>query len=251
LRYAVADVEAWAGRFRDGEHDEGDIVDCHLLLKQPTASQLSDALAHAVERLDFYFEESAGGSLNLVFSGHGSRQGDLVLADRLVSPDELMEWCAAGRAGGSGKTRHLRTVIDSCHSGLTFCRMLLHQHHWKRLVIRDGYAACLPSEEAFEIRSLAHSVLTYSMLRPGRSLVWDVPNLTGDELREVRKTLRESTQWLTNGEQHAVDMINGHSISLFGTQSGGRPPIKVLGIASLDELTEAVDSLASRERRRR
>jgi hypothetical protein len=44
LRHAVADVEAWAGRFRDGEHDEGDIVDCHLLLKQPTASQLSDAL---------------------------------------------------------------------------------------------------------------------------------------------------------------------------------------------------------------
>jgi hypothetical protein len=135
LKYAIDDVEAWAASFRTPEHGYEDVLDCHLLVKQATASQLRDAIAHAVERLDFHFEESSGGSLNLVFSGHGSPQGDLVLIDRHVSPDELMEWCAVGRAGDSGKTRHLRIVVDSCYSGLTLCRMLLHRDHWKRLVV--------------------------------------------------------------------------------------------------------------------
>lgn len=244
LRYAIEDVKAWAANFRTAEYDGQDAVDCHLLLTQATASQLEDAIAHAVERLDFHFEESSGGSLNLVFSGHGSPQGDLVLADRLVSPDELMEWCAVGRAGDDEKTRHLRIVVDSCYSGRTLCRLLLHQDHWKRVVVRDGFAACLPSEEAFELRSLGLSVLTYSMLRPGRRLSLNVSELTESDIRELKRSLRETTQWLTNGEQHAFEVINGHAISL----PGGRASVEVLGMTSLEQLIEAVESLSPRRR---
>lgn len=248
LRFAVDDVRAWAVRFQGGEHGHKDVVNHHVAMEAATADQLRDGIADAINRLDFYFEESAGGSLNLVFSGHGTAAGDLVLANRLVSPDELMEWCAGGRAGENGKTRHLRIVIDSCYSGLMLCRLLLHPHHWARLIVRDGFAACLPSEEAFELRSLEHSVLTYSMLRPGHRLWFKgLGELNADEVREVRASNRETTQYLTNGQQHALDVINGHAISLVG----GTPLVEVPANITLDELVEAVDSLPKRKRKRR
>jgi hypothetical protein len=73
------------------------------------------------------------------------------------------------------KTRHLRTAIDSCYSGLILCRLVMHPHHGHRVKVRDGFAVCLPSEEAFELRSLRHSVLTYTMLRPGTRLLLKRP----------------------------------------------------------------------------
>src|SRR5450830_1683242 len=109
LAYAVADVRAWATQFGSGE-EAGfqDEINSHVLLEEATRAQLGEAIAEAVHRLDFHFDRSRGGSLNLVFSGHGSENGDLALKDGPLSPDELMEWCAAGRAGQDGKTRHLR-----------------------------------------------------------------------------------------------------------------------------------------------
>lgn len=169
------------------------------------------------------------------------------MADRLLSPGELMEWCARGKAGENGKTRHLRLVIDCCYSGLTLCRMAMHRDHWSRLVLRDAFAACLPSQEAFELRSLQHSVLTYTALRPGKRLLMKRA-LTPEESKEVMASIRETTQYLTNGKQHSLSLINGHDMSL----RGGHPDrhVKVLDVKTLDELVEAVDSLASRRRRR-
>jgi hypothetical protein len=246
LRYAVDDVRAWAAHFQGGEHDEEDVVKHYVVLESATAGALQDAIADAIDRLDFHFEDSAGGSLNFVFSGHGAANGDLVLADdRLVSPDELMEWCAGGRAGDNGKTRHLRTAIDSCYSGLTLCRLVMHPHHGRRAVVRDGFAACLPSEEAFELRSLRHSVLTYTMLRPGTRLLLKRP-LTAEEFKEVKASVRETTEYLTNGKQHSLDIINGHAISQRGSANRS---VEVLDNETLDELVEAVNSLPRRRPR--
>lgn len=247
LRFAVEDVRAWAARFRDGEESgHCDVVDHHVILESATADEFREAIADAVDRLDFHFEDSLGGSLNVSFSGHGSIDGDLVMADRLVSPDELMEWCAGGRAGDNGRTRNLRTVIDSCYSGLTLCRMLFHPHHWTRVVVRDGYAACLPSEEAFEMRSLRRSVLTYTMLRPGWELWSKGPEeLSAEEVREVKTSIRETTQYLTNGEQHALEVINGHAISVRGCGAS----VEACDTTTLDELVEAVDLLPTRRRK--
>jgi hypothetical protein len=245
LRYAVDDVRAWAAKLYGPEVGHEDVVNYHVLLESASAGDLQDAIADAIDRLDLHFEDSAGGSLNLVFSGHGSPDGDLVLADRLVSPDEVMEWCAAGRAGENEKTRHLRTVIDSCYSGLTLCRMVKHPHHWSRLVVRDGFAASLPSQEAFELRSLQHSVLTYTMVRAGNALWESAEKMTAEEFKEANASQRETTQYLTNGQQHSLDIINGHSISLRGSAAKF---VEVLDTETLDELVEAVDSLPRRRR---
>src|SRR6266550_6610368 len=67
LKYAVDDVLAWAVRFRDGEHGHDDVVDHHVVMESATADQVRDAIADAIGRLDYHFDDSAGGSLNLIF----------------------------------------------------------------------------------------------------------------------------------------------------------------------------------------
>jgi hypothetical protein len=168
----------------------------------------------------------------------------LALADGPLSPNELMEWYASGRAGQNRKTRHLRIVIDSCYAGATLARLLLHKAHWKRVVIRDGYAACLPSEEAWQLERLGHSVLTQTMLRPYRAAFPPPEGWSEEEVREVRRARRESTQYLTNGQQHAVDLPNGHLARLLGSGKGVE-----IGSQTLDELLEALDELGKRRRR--
>lgn len=146
LAFAVADVHAWGNHFGDGE-EAGfkNEIDFHVLLQEATHSEVADAIAEAVDHLDFHFDDSNGGSLNFVFSGHGYPDGDLALEDGPLSADQLMEWCTAGRAGQNGNTRHLRLVIDSCYAGLSLARMMIHPTHWTKAVIRDALAACLPS----------------------------------------------------------------------------------------------------------
>jgi hypothetical protein len=247
LAYAVADVRAWDDRFSSVQ--EGgfkDEIDFGVLLEDASSSDVHQAVTEAVDRLDHHFDDSTGGSLNLVFSGHGHANGDLALADRPLSPQELMEWCASGCAGKNGKTRHLRIVIDSCYAGATLARLLLHAAHWERVVIRDGYAASLPSEQACELDRLGHSVLTHTMLRPNRNPFPPPEGWSEAQVREVRRAHRESTQYLTNGRQHAVDLLNGHFASLLGNPSKG---VEIERQMTLDELLEALDELSKRRRR--
>lgn len=252
LQYAVADVLAWSEHMRNGPHDRRtNEINHHQLLKSATAAQFRDAIEEAINRLDFHFDQSAGGTINLIFSGHGTVEGELVLADRSVPPDELMEWCSGGRAGENGKTRHLRIVIDSCYSGLTLCHMLVNPHHMSRLVVRDGFAASLPNEEAFELRRLGHSVLTYSMIRPGAFLMRKISqegpdSLSASEIRELKAANRETTSYLTNGKQHSLDVINGHGISL----RGRRATVELLDLreGNLEELVDAVTALPTRRK---
>jgi hypothetical protein len=178
----------------------------------------------------------------LIFSGHGHPDGDLALEDGPLSADQLMEWCTAGRAGENGKTRHLRLIIDSCYAGLTLVRMLLHPNHWTKAVIRDGIAACLPSQEAFELPRLGHSVLTYTRLRPYANAMPPPSGWTPEEYRRWRAAQRETTQYLTNGQQHALDVINGHNISLVGSPKS----VELTEMdeeLELDRLREALDNL--------
>jgi hypothetical protein len=46
-------------------------IDFDVLLQEATHSEAPDAIAEAVDHLDFHFDDSKGGSLNFVFSGHG------------------------------------------------------------------------------------------------------------------------------------------------------------------------------------
>lgn len=240
LAYAVKDVSAWASRFARGtEAGIADQVGFQVVLEEPSRDQVAEAVAEAIERLDFYFEEHSGGSLNFVFSGHGAANGDLLLRDQALSIDELMDWCAAGRAGERRRMRHLRLVLDSCYSGAALARMILHPAHGDRVVLRDALAACLPNQEAFELPRLKHSVLTHTRLRPYADALPD-PGWTAHDLTEYRRAERESTQYLTNGRQHALDLVNGHFVCIARNSEKG---IEVEERMQLQELQEARDGL--------
>lgn len=162
-----------------------------------------------------------------------------------------MEWCTAGRAGQNGRTRHVRLVIDSRYAGLTLARMLMHPNHWTKAVIRDGFAACLPSQKAFELSSLGHSVLTYTMLRPYKNALPPTNGWTEEEYGQYSRAQRETTQNLRNGRQHALDVINGHHSGLASNASKGIEIINVEPPMGLDELREALDHIPRSIRQRR
>lgn len=255
LSYAVADVRAWQGHFARASVPAGftEVVNHHLLVEEASAADVEAAIEEAVARLDFHHETSSGGSLNLVFSGHGFEDGDLCLSDGALSIDQLMEWCAAGRAGQAGKTRHLRVAIDACYSGLALARMLLHPTHWGKVVLRDAFASSLPSEESYELDRLGHSAFTHSMVGPYANVLPPPPG-QGDwserDYREWSRAQRETTQYLTNGQQHSLDVMNGHHVTLRGA-SGRSMGVEVDPEAGmqLDELRDALDNLSARRRR--
>ncbi len=249
LQYAVADIRAWEQHLSGGtEAGVVDAVGFHLLLDEALVSDVAEGVAEAVERLDFHHDESNGGSLNVVFSGHGYENGDLALRDGPLPIDQLMEWCAAGRAGEGGKTRHLRVVIDACYAGQALARMLLHPHHWTKVVLRDAFASCLPSEESFELDRLGHSVFTHTMVNRYANLL-PPPVGQGDwsqvDYREYVRAQRETTQYLTGGRQHALDVVNGHHVSI---AKGRDRFLELEDGMRLDQLGEALDNLAARRR---
>lgn len=252
LSYALAYVHAWEKHF-EGDTDQGGVTDqvnFHHLVEEASAANVEGGIADAIDRLDFHHDNSSGGSLNLVFSGHGDENGDLFLRDGALSIDQLMEWCAAGRAGQAGKTRHLRVAIDACYAGLALARMLLHPAHWGRVVLRDAFASSLPGEESYELDRLGHSVFTHTMVGPYAGALPPPPG-DGDwserDYRDWARAQRETTQYLTNGRQHSLDVINGHAVTLRGARREvvDVPP----GGMQLEELRDALDNLGSRRRR--
>lgn len=67
-------------------------------------------------------------------------------------------------------------------------------------------------------------------------------------MREAQRANRETVHYLTNGRQHAFDMINGHAVSVMGRARSG------IELAyhnwSLEELVEAFEALGKSPRRR-
>lgn len=130
--------------------------------------------------------------------------------------------------------------------------MLLHPTHWNRVVLRDAFASCLPGQESYELDRLGHSVFTHTMVGP-YSGVLPPPPEQGDwsdsDYRAWSRAQRETTQYLTNGQQHSLDVINGHSVTVRGAN---REPVEVDPKAGmqLDELRDALDNLGSRRQLR-
>ncbi len=107
----------------------------------------------------------------------------------------------------------------------------------------DGFSACLPSQDAFELSSLGHSVLTYTMLRPYKNALPPASGWTEEEYRQFSRAQRETTQYLTNGRQHALDVINGHFIALAGNPNRAIETNDVEPPMGLEELHMALDNL--------
>lgn len=49
---------------------------------------------------------------------------------------------------------------------MTLARLYVHREYTDAYILRDAFAACLPSEEAFELSRFGHGVLTYVRTRP-------------------------------------------------------------------------------------
>jgi|SRR3569833_1337580 len=252
LAYAIADVRAWALRDYGPPPMGKDCLRGSIALEEVTRADVLDAIAEASARLNSHNDHSAGGTLDFYYSGHGLPDGALSLADGALDPDELAEAWVRGNTHDS--IRHIRFVLDCCHAGMTMARLMLHQGHWSSYVLRDGWAASLPSEEAFELPTLGHGVLTYVKTRPDPFSIindWKASDHQPSEqdLRMLRRLDRETVHYLTNGRQHGLDLINGHAISIMGSSHGDLE----LGDSEwcLNELVDALDGLPRQRRRGR
>lgn len=251
LDYAIADVEQWARDLYGPPVMGKDCLRERVLLREATRGEVMQAVTNASDHLNAHNDHSRGGTLDLYFSGHGFANGDLCLADGPLSPDDLADTWSEGNA--SGETRHIRVVLDCCFAGMTLARLYLHPGHWSTYVLRDAWAASLPSEEAFELPRVGHGVLTYVRTRPdpltilGRSQV-EGRHPSEEELRQANRADRETPHYLTNGRQQALDFINGHAVSVLG---GHRDAYLELGDRewSLDALAAAFDELPRRRER--
>lgn len=252
LTYAIADVRAWSS-LDDGPPPMGE--DClrgRIAVEEATRVDVLDAVAEASSRLNAHNDHSSGGTLDFYYSGHGLPDGALSLADGALHAEELAEAWVRGNTHNS--IRHIRFVLDCCYAGMVMARLLLHPGHWSSYVLRDGWAASLPSEEAFELPRLGHGVLTYVKTRPDPLAIVDdwkasKHEPSEEELRGLRRIDRETVHYLTNGRQHALDLINGHAISVLGSRHG----YLELGDSewSLNELVDALDGLPRQRARRR
>lgn len=185
----------------------------------------------------------AGGSFRFAFAGHGTQQGNLVLADGELAPEELAELIAVSIESNSAMRRRLALVFDSCFSGLTLARIMLHPLHGARLSILDGFAAAMHDELAWEIDALGHGALTFTLANPGNAHV-DADRLAQAVERRNETYLRLALQgfvpnpvsYLTEADQHSLDLINGHLLEVKGLGS-----VDVLGDVSLDQLLAVLE----------
>lgn len=252
LEHVLADARHWVEAFqRDSQNwsekqEPGDDP-LFILLENPTRPQVTNAISECGEFLRRFKDRSNwnGGSFFFAFSGHGTDEGDLVVADGELSPDDIMELIAASVDPNPPTRRRLGLVFDSCFAGLTLARIMVHPLHHDLISIPDGFAAALHDEVAWELPSLGHGALTFTMRNPGNAHV--DRNALAEAVEQGNESyLRLALQgfvpnpvtYLTEGDQHSLDLINGHLLEIKGLGS-----VDVLGDISLDELLGAVDRI--------
>lgn len=252
LVHVLADATHWHTSFRrdaEGWSEKRQVgADPHfLLLENPTRAQVMSAIQECGDFLDQFKEQPDwnGGSFYFAFAGHGTDEGNLVLADSDLSPDSLVEVIAATVDPNPSK-RRLGLVLDSCFSGLALARIIVHPLHHELISIPDGFAATLHDELAWELDSLGHGAFTFTMQNRGNAHV-DENVLAkavqqGDEayLRlALQGFVPNPVTYLTEGDQHSLDLTNGHWLEIKGWGS-----VDVLREVSLDELLSAVDEVS-------
>jgi Caspase domain len=217
LAHVRADAEYWHENFKATTP-----VKEHFLLVNPTRTMLNEALAEAQESLMSYRGEDgwAGGQIDFAFAGHGTSDGELVLADRVISASDLLDAMTNGPP--TDDRRKLAFVFDSCHSGHTLAKVLIDERHGPDFLVIDAFAASLPDESAWELGHLGHGVLTFTMMRKEvpvdfAGLVRAVDEGDNAYLRLAFHAFAPNpVAYLTEGEQHSLDAINGHNVSVPG-----------------------------------
>lgn len=236
LTSVVADGQYWHS------HLKNDRVNCHLLLTDPTKAEVLDGVIAATEVLESHRNDLgwSGGQIDLVFSGHGTEEGTLQLSDSLLSVEELAEIIVA-RAGGL--RRLVGLVLDCCYSGLALAQLLTHPQHGRAFTVVDGFAASLHNEVAWELDSLSHGALTFTMKHPGNAhveserLARAVDQGDDEYLRlALQAFVPNPVTYLTRGDQHSLDLVNGHYLTIKGHGS-----VEIGDTTTLSRLVAAMD----------
>lgn len=250
LKFTEADAAAWKRTFEDEAEDiphYGGPAPFYTVLIHPTIAQVKQAVLDCHDFLDQFGSSATwgGGSLHFVFAGHGTTRGDLVLSDGKLSADDLMI-SLARRTPGSRIGRRLGVVLDSCYSGLTLARLITHEAHRREALLVDAFAAAMHDEMAWEVGDLGHGALTYAMTarRPltiGGDSELALAIETQDEMairRIMYKVAPNPVSYLTQGDQHSLDLVNGHALEVKGLGA-----LDILGSPSVQEICHALERL--------
>lgn len=250
LEHFLADARHWREAFKhnnEGGRDErpSGVDPFVVLLENPSRAAVVDAMAECGAFLHAFRDRPdwSGGSFHFSFAGHGTDAGDLVLADGALSPDELAELVTASVDPNPPAKRRLGLVLDSCFSGLTLARIMLHPLRRSQLLITDGFAAAMHDELAWELDALGHGALTFTMANRRNAHV-DRDRLAkaveqGDEtyLRlALQGFVPNPVSYLTDADQHSLDLLNGHWLEIKGLGV-----VDVLGNVSLCQLIDALE----------
>ncbi len=236
LAFVQADAHHW-----DQVQSEG--TSYHKLFVNPTKNEVLEAVADAIVACNASVEGGAGGRLDFAFAGHGNQDGSLVLSDNHLAPQELVD--AVVGATRSKRRQALGIVLDCCFSGRALAEIICSDEHATGLIlVEDGFAAALHDEEAFEIDSLNHGALTFTMRYPGNRHV-DQSRLARAVNENDDEYLRYALQgfvpnpvaYLTEGDQHSIDLTNGHYVEVKG---GGH--FDVLGRVPVRQVLDALEA---------
>ncbi len=264
LRYAVADARHWAERFG---------IDNTQVLENPSVTQFWTTVATIKRRLEAEWNSAAawGAEFAFFFSGHGTRRGEIVLRDGDVGITELVASLADAPPTAASARLKLGFALDCCYSGAALITTVMHLP--SRVSLRDALASSLHDEESYEYDELGHGLFTYVMkhravdlaqhsdriidvlTRNGWTIEGDrlVPPITlpgtspllqpGLLLQErFRNTLvdLQALPYLSDGDQHALDVMNSHLITVRGR---GDLDIAVDDVSSIDELAEQIEDM--------
>jgi hypothetical protein len=193
-----------------------------------------------------------GGGISLYYAGHGAEcTGAMVFKDGDVSGTQLAEMVAGGIMSdrySRGDLLGIELAMDSCFAGAFLAEFLAAADSPEmkaKLLPRDMWAASLHDESAWELPELGHGVLTYTFKNVGNGYV-DMQQLAQAVDRNDQQFLRMALQghvpnrvtFLTEGDQHAIELVNGHQMEVKGA---GYFELPIDEPCSADQLKDALE----------
>lgn len=241
LKHCVADCRKWLKLEPDVEADGIK----EFFLEDPDTEELERAIQQAGKYVLAQKESDYwnGGGISIWYSGHGENStGAWSLRDGSYTAQALVEILRpiGNEAGGS---LGLEVGMDSCHSGAFFAH-LMEQAQDAPLAPRDMYISCLPSQASWEIDSLGHGALAFTLFHQGNAHV-DSRRLAEAVKEGDTEYLRMATHafvpnpvtYLTEADQICFELMSGHSITVEGGDGFELP--EAFSASKLIDLLEA------------
>ncbi len=227
LQFTMADGEFFNNHFGTDGHDY-EITSREWLI-EPSLDELVAALRLAAVSLAPFVNEdlqNAGGII-ICYAGHGAEStGAMILKDGEVSGAALVDMIAVDVAGTL--LRRVDLVLDSCFAGAflaEFLACISQSGEGTKVRIVDARIAALHKELAWEIPALSHGVMTYvfnSLFKSNdfqeRDVLARAVN-TNDQptiRRLLHRYVPNPVSYLTEGDQHSVEVTNGHYVEVPG-----------------------------------